>query len=65
MVKFKYNGDAPEVSSQGYTFTGGKAVDVTNDAAIAFFEANSHFDVAKGRKPKEEPAEEVADDQEQ
>lgn len=60
-MKFKYLGDADEVTLWGLTFPIGKAVEVADEFVIGKLEGNSHFEVVKARKNKKTAAEEAAE----
>lgn len=53
-MKFKFIGngdnDPDEITLYGKTFSGKKAVEVTDPAAIAKLQGNSHFAEVKARK---------------
>lgn len=53
-MKFKFIGngesDPAEITLFGKTFSGKKAVEITDPAAIAKLQANSHFAEVKARK---------------
>ncbi len=53
-MKFKFIGngdnDPDEITMCGHTFSGKKAVDVTDPASIAKLQGNSHFAEVKTRK---------------
>jgi hypothetical protein len=53
-MKFKFIGngdnDPDEITLYGRTFSGKKAVEITDPDAIAKLQANSHFSEVKARK---------------